>query len=77
MEANFDIFFADLENIRGIGRAHFLHVAQHESDAVSVRQLFDFRESSGGISQGSQVLDERHDLFAEALHLFLLVEDGV
>jgi hypothetical protein len=41
MEANFDVLFGDFEDIRGIGRAHFLYVAQHENGSVSVRRLFD------------------------------------
>ena len=31
VEADLNIFFADLEDIGGIGRAHLLHVAQHEN----------------------------------------------
>ena len=41
MEADFNIVFGDFEDIRGIGRAHVLYIAQHENGSVSVRQLFD------------------------------------
>jgi hypothetical protein len=41
MEADLDIFFSDFEDIRGIGRAHFLNVAEHENGSVIVWQLFD------------------------------------
>jgi len=41
MEADFDIVFADFEDLRSICRAHVLYVAQNENGSVSVRQLFD------------------------------------
>jgi hypothetical protein len=41
MEPDFDVLFADFEDICGISRTHFLHVAQHKNGSVGVRQLFD------------------------------------